>query len=81
MCDLGIADDLEVFDGQVAVAGCTVVDAGCGAGLFSRHLLSRGAPLWSRYLKTGAVPLFRALYARYWRYQDFDTSLRCAGGA
>ena len=43
MCDLGIADDLEVFDWQVAVAGCTVVDAGCGAGLFSRHLLSRGA--------------------------------------
>ena len=43
MCDLGIADDLEVFDGQVAVAGCTVVDAGCGAGTFSRLLLSRGA--------------------------------------
>ena len=43
MGDLGIADDLEVFDRLVAVEGRTVVDAGCGAGLLSRHLLARGA--------------------------------------
>jgi len=43
MDDLGIADDLDVFDRQVAVEGRTVVDAGCGAGGFSRHLLARGA--------------------------------------
>ena len=45
------------------------------------HLLSRGAVLWSRYLKAGAVALFRVLYARYWRYQDFGTSLSDAEAA
>jgi ubiquinone/menaquinone biosynthesis C-methylase UbiE len=43
MTDLGIADDLSVFDGAVDIAGRTVVDAGCGPGVLSRHLLSRGA--------------------------------------
>lgn len=43
MSDLGIAEDLEVFDSTVAVRGRTVVDAGCGAGAFSRHLLACGA--------------------------------------
>jgi ubiquinone/menaquinone biosynthesis C-methylase UbiE len=43
MSDLGIADDLDVFDTVVAVKGRTVVDAGCGAGAFSRQLLERGA--------------------------------------
>ncbi len=43
MKDLGIADDLGVLDGELEVAGRTVVDAGCGPGVLSRHLLSRGA--------------------------------------
>lgn len=43
MKDLGIADDFGVLDGAVDVAGRTVVDAGCGPGVLSRHLLSRGA--------------------------------------
>lgn len=43
MNDLGITDDLSVFDDQVNVAGRTVIDAGCGAGALSRHLLARGA--------------------------------------
>ena len=45
------------------------------------HLLSRGAPLWSRYIKQGAVALFRVLYARYWRYHDFNTTLSDAEAA
>lgn len=45
------------------------------------HLLSRGASLWSRHIKHGAVALFRALYARYWRYQDFNTTLSDAEAA
>ena len=38
-------------------------------------LLSRGATVWSGHLKSEAIPLFRVLYARYWRHQDFGTSL------
>lgn len=43
MTDLGIADDLGVLDGAINVDGRTVVDAGCGPGALSRHLLARGA--------------------------------------
>ena len=43
MNDLGITDDLAVFDREIDVAGRTVVDAGCGAGVLSRHMLARGA--------------------------------------
>lgn len=43
MCDLGVAEDLDVFDRLVAVEGRTVVDAGCGTGALSRHLLECGA--------------------------------------
>jgi SAM-dependent methyltransferase len=41
--ELGPAEDLDVLDGAVSIDGCTVVDAGCGAGALSRHLASRGA--------------------------------------
>lgn len=40
---LGEADDLDVFDRLVAVAGLRLVDAGCGAGGFARALAERGA--------------------------------------
>ena len=41
--ELGHAEDLDVLDGALAVDGCIVVDAGCGAGGLSRHMVSRGA--------------------------------------
>lgn len=41
--ELGLAEDLDVLDGTIAVDGCIVVDAGCGAGGLSRHMASRGA--------------------------------------
>lgn len=43
MIERGRAEDFEILDGTVVVDGCTVVDAGCGAGDLSRHLAARGA--------------------------------------
>ena len=40
---IGFSDDIEVMDRLVDVAGCRVVDAGCGCGALARLLVERGA--------------------------------------
>lgn len=40
---IGLADDIDVMDSLVDVAGLRVVDAGCGAGALARLLVERGA--------------------------------------
>ncbi|KAJ1490685.1 hypothetical protein T484DRAFT_1934562 [Baffinella frigidus] len=39
------------------------------------HLLARGAALWCRHL-TDPLALLRTLYTRYWRWQDFGTTMQ-----
>lgn len=41
--DLGVADEMEVIDRLVPVAGLKVVDIGCGNGRIARQLAARGA--------------------------------------
>ncbi len=38
------------------------------------HLLSRGAQVWGPHIKDGEG-LLRTLYTRYWRYNDFNTTM------
>lgn len=41
--DLGKADEIDVIAGLVSLAGCRLVDIGCGGGRVTRGLVARGA--------------------------------------
>lgn len=69
----------EALDKQTCaqVADALVRAVSSGNALHAKvasHLLSRGAAVWGPHIKDGEG-LLRTLYARYWRFNDFNTTM------